>query len=133
MRFCSLIACRLRFESLKILKLFKEICYKFAFYYVISWNQIQKRINFAKDFKLCYLLDIGGHCHRWCTVVYSGILCRCYQRDTGLNANWNNLRACLKTVIYSNISIFFTPTVDKKNIFDFFFWLITKCNNIWLC
>lgn len=32
MRFCSLIACRLRFDSLKILKLFKEICYKFAFY-----------------------------------------------------------------------------------------------------
>lgn len=84
MRFCSLIACRLRYDSLKILKLFKEICCKFAFYYVISWNQIQKRINFAKDFKLCYLLDIDGHCHRWCTVVYSGILCRCCQRDTGL-------------------------------------------------
>lgn len=50
-----------------------------------------------------------------------------------LNANWNNLRACLKTVIYSNIRIVFTPTVDKKNFFDFFFWLITKCNNIWLC
>lgn len=30
-RFCSLGACRLRYNGLKILKLFKEICFKFAF------------------------------------------------------------------------------------------------------